>query len=80
MKLGYLFNIASYALLTHIIANVCGLIATKLIYNLGDVHLYENHVDVAKILVKQKAYPFPTIKFSSKKIVLTILNLMILNY
>lgn len=49
--IGLPVNIASYALLTHLIAAVTGLGVGELIYNVGDVHLYKNHIDAAKELL-----------------------------
>jgi thymidylate synthase len=58
--LGVPFNIASYALLTMMVAQVCDLNAGDLIQNMGDTHLYLNHIEQAKIQLAREPYPSPT--------------------
>lgn len=60
--LGVPFNIASYALLTHMIARVCKLEAKNLHYTVGDAHIYNNHVDAIKTqLAREPEAPFPIV-------------------
>jgi thymidylate synthase len=57
--LGVPFNIASYALLTHMIAQVCGLQPGDFVYTLGDAHLYNNHVEQARQQLAREPKPLP---------------------
>lgn len=62
--LGVPFNIASYALLTEMIAQVCGLEAGEFIHTLGDAHLYLNHIDQAKLQLSRTPYELPKLKLN----------------
>jgi len=63
--LGLPFNIASYAALLCLIAEEVGMIPDQLIGNLGDVHLYSNHVDQATEQLSREIYALPTLEFSN---------------
>jgi thymidylate synthase len=63
--LGLPFNIASYATLLQLIADECDMIAGELIGNLGDVHLYKNHIQQAKEQINREPYKLPTIQLSN---------------
>jgi thymidylate synthase len=60
--LGIPFNIASYGLLLEIIAREVNMVPDELIGNLGDVHLYSNHIEQAKEQLKREPYHLPTLK------------------
>ena len=66
MFLGVPFNIASYALLTHMIAQVCRLDVGELIITIGDAHIYENHLEQVKEQLSRKPLKSPTLKLNSK--------------
>ena len=63
--LGVPFNIASYSLLTHMMAHVCGLKAKELIYITGDTHIYKNHVKPLKEQIQRKPRPFPIVRLNN---------------
>ncbi len=62
--LGVPFNIASYALLTMMIAQVCGLEAGDFIHTLGDAHLYSNHMEQAQLQLSRELRPLPQMKIN----------------
>lgn len=64
--LGLPFNIASYALLTMMVANVTGYDPGELVLSLGDVHLYLNHLEQADEQLTREPYPAPRIHFKQQ--------------
>lgn len=62
--LGVPFNIASYALLTMMVAQVCGLQPGEFIHTFGDAHLYSNHIEQAQLQLSREPRPLPTMKIN----------------
>ncbi len=62
--LGVPFNIASYALFTLMVAQVCGLEPGDFVHSFGDVHLYNNHIEQANLQLSRSTFQLPTIKLN----------------
>jgi len=62
--LGVPFNIASYALLTHMVAQVCELDVGDFVHTLGDTHLYLNHLEQARLQLEREPRPLPTLQLN----------------
>ena len=64
--LGIPFNIASYALLTMMVAQVCGYKLGDFVHTIGDAHIYLNHIEQVKLQLSRNPYPLPTMKINSE--------------
>jgi thymidylate synthase len=81
--LGIPFNIASYALLTHMIAHVTGLQPGEFVHTIGDAHLYLNHIDQVKLQLTRNPLPLPTLELNPEVRSIfdfTFQDIKILNY
>jgi thymidylate synthase len=68
LALGVPFNIASYALLTEMIARECGLVARHFIHTFGDAHIYLNHVEGVKLQLAREPLPLPRLLLADKPV------------
>jgi thymidylate synthase len=65
--LGVPFNIASYALLTHMVAHVCDLGVGDFVHTMGDTHLYRNHVEQARLQLEREPRALPTLRLNPER-------------
>lgn len=66
MAVGVPFNIASYSLLTIMVAQECGLLPGEFVHTMGDAHIYLNHIDAVKEQLKRMPYPCPQVRVAQK--------------
>lgn len=81
LAIGVPFNIASYALLTMMLAKECNLEAGRLIHSFGDVHIYQNHVEAVKLQLTRSPGQLPTVNIAKKAFFdLTFEDFELVNY